>query len=224
MSFIDQSSTPDRVRTEHSRLFAAVLADTLDRMGYREQVVDQRVKHMAGPARLLGPARTVRVETVDAAPQEPYAVLLMAIDTASAGDVLVMDAGGQVTSGLFGGLLANACRSAGIRGAVVDGGIRDIAELELLDFPTFGAATHPSDSYSRQEVVEFDVPVKLGGTLVRPGDHLMADGDGIVVIPGDIVNDVFARAVQKIETESEMRASLKQGMRLREAFATYGVL
>jgi regulator of RNase E activity RraA len=223
MSFTDQNALPPTAH-DLSRLFVAVLADTLDRMGHRDQVVDQRVKYMTGPAHLLGRVRTVKVEAVDAAPAEPYAVLLAAIDTASRGDVLVMDAGGQATSGLFGGLLANACRTAGIQGAVIDGGLRDIAELRLLEFPTFGAATHPSDSYSRQEVVAFDVPVQLGGVPVNPGDHLMADSDGIIVIPGPIFDQVVDRALQKIETESEMRAALKGGVRLREAFDTYGVL
>ncbi|GAA1585257.1 RraA family protein [Kribbella sancticallisti] len=207
-----------------SPLSVAVVADTLDRLSHRNQVVHPRVRHMAGPARLLGRVRTVKVEAVDAAPSEPYAVLLAAIDTASRGDVLVMDAGGQATSGLFGGLLANACRVAGVEGAVIDGGLRDLAELGKLDFPTFGAATHPSDSYSRQEVVAFDVPVQLGGVRVNPGDHLMADSDGVVVIPGSIVDQVVERALQKIDTEAEMRAALRNGMRLREAFDTYGVL
>ena len=205
-------------------LFTAVVSDTLDILGLRHQVVSGRVTHRSGPARLLGRVKTMMVGVVHQPPVEPYKLLLDAIDSARAGDVLVMAAGGQVESGLFGGLLANACRASGVQGAIVDGGIRDVAELDGLGFPTYASGVCPADSYGRQEVVGIDVSVKLGGVDVVSGDVLIADVDGIVVIPSAHASEVLGRSLDKVTAESEMRTALRAGMSLREAFATFGVL
>lgn len=222
MSSIEQNTSLDVDAA--GRLFAAVVSDTLDLMGLRQQVVSHRVVHRTGPSRLLGRVKTAKVALVHEPPDEPYKLLLDAIDSARAGDVLVLAADGQVKSGLFGGLLANACLTSGVQGAIVDGGIRDLAELEGLSFPTYAAGLCPADSYGRQEVVEIDVPVVLGGVEVVTGDALIADVDGIVIIPKDRVSEVLKRALDKVSAEAEMRTALRTGMPLRKAFETFGVL
>jgi 4-hydroxy-4-methyl-2-oxoglutarate aldolase len=225
MGFNHQNSADDDLDSDSgARLFSAVVADTLDLMGLRHQVVNHRITHRSGPSKLFGRVKTAKVSSVLEPPSEPYKLLLDGIDSARRGDVLIMAAGGQVESGLFGGLLANACRASGVQGAIVDGGIRDVAELASLDFPTYAVGLCPADSYGRQEVTEVDVPVVLGGVDVTTGDLLVADVDGVVVVPAGLAPEVLHRALDKISTEAKMRTALRGGMPLREAFETFGVL
>lgn len=208
-----------------ARLYAAVVSDALDAVGSRAHCMDRRIRPAITLERpLLGRAATARSIAVDSPPEQPYETLLDAMDRLTPGQIWVVAAGGEPRSAIFGGLLATAARARGAIGCVVDGGVRDTRELERLAFPTFATGFSPADSFGRDEVVEHGEPVECGGVRVCPGDLVIADGDGVVVVPQELEAEVVERALDKVENEGDMRRELADGLRAADAFAKYGIL
>jgi 4-hydroxy-4-methyl-2-oxoglutarate aldolase len=208
-----------------SKLYSAVVSDVLDTIGLPDQVVRTDLRPVVdGDWVLVGRLRPTRAIAVTERPARPYAKLLEMIDSLRPGDVLFIDAQGRNTSGLFGGLLATAIRAAGGRGAVIDGGTRDVRELNQLGFPTLTRGLCPADSMGRDEVVAIDEPVECGGVRISSGDLLVADGDGLVVIPQDVEERVIELALEKVGGENVVRRELARGMKASVAFERYGIL
>lgn len=207
-----------------ARLFTSVLSDVLDSVGCTGQVAEPGLRPLANTMRVAGYARTARAVMVNRAPDEPYAKLLEAIDGLTSSDVLVLALDPMSHSAIFGGLLATAVRVAKGRGVIVDGYVRDCAEILSLGVPTFVKGLMPLDSFGRDEVVEINEQVTMAGVPVRPGDLVFADYDGIVVVPSAREDEVLELAFKKVEGESEVRDALRNGMPTAEAFARYGIL
>jgi 4-hydroxy-4-methyl-2-oxoglutarate aldolase len=206
------------------RLFTGVLSDVLDALGRPDQVVDLDLTHVVPGGRVVGRAQTARAVGVSEPPAEPYKLLLTAIDATVAGMVLVVGADATSRSSLFGGLLATAVRAAGGEGVVVDGYARDVREIRNIGLPTMVRGFRPLDSYGRDEVVEISAPVTIGGVVIRQGDLIFGDDDGLVVVPSELEADVVERAFAKVDAEGEMRSALAGGMSVSDAFARFGVL
>jgi len=206
-------------------LYSAVVSDILDSLGHTEQVVRGGLRPaISGHWTLVGRARTARAVAVQERPEQPYAQLLRLIDALRTGDVLVIDAGGRDTSGIFGGLLATAVKAAGGRGAIIDGDTRDLRELERLAFPTLARGGCPADSLGRDEVVETDAPIVCGGVRIDSGDLVVADADGIVIVPSAVEDEVVRLALEKVSGEDHVRRELANGMSASVAFERYGIL
>lgn len=219
------TAAPERFDELASKLYAAVVSDILDTLGRNEQVVRADLRPaIGGEWTLVGRVRTARAVAVDAPPERPYAQLLSLIDTMRGGDVLVLDAGGRHSSGIFGGLLATAVKAAGGRGAIIDGDTRDLRELERLGFPTLARGGCPADSLGRDEVVETDAAIVLGGVRIESGDLVVADRDGVVVVPQALEDEVLELALRKVEGEDVVRRELANGMAASVAFERYGIL
>jgi regulator of RNase E activity RraA len=206
------------------RLFTGVLSDVLDSLGSRSQVVDLDFTHVVPERRVVGRAQTARAVCVSEPPAEPYKLLLTAIDATVAGMVLVVGTDPTSRSALFGGLLSTAVRAAGGDGVVVDGYARDAHEIRNIGLPTMVRGFRPLDSFGRDEVVEISAPVTIGGVLIRQGDLIFGDSDGLVVVPSELEAEVVERAFAKVEAEGEMRSALARGMSVSEAFDRFGVL
>ncbi|MGI8879538.1 MAG: RraA family protein [Jatrophihabitans sp.] len=205
------------------RLYAAVLSDVLDQMGCTGQVTSG-LSPIADDMKIAGFARTARAVAVNRAPDEPYKHLMAVIDSMTDGDVLVIAADPFTQSAIFGGLLATAVSAVGGRGVVTDGFTRDVHEIRQIGLPTVARGLVPLDSYGRDEVVEIDQRVSVGGVPVSSGDLVFADLDGVVVVPSDICDEVVTRAMEKVVGEDEVRNALRTGMTTAEAFAKYGIL
>jgi regulator of RNase E activity RraA len=207
------------------RLYSAVVSDILDTLGRTDQVVRAGLRPaIGGEWTLVGRVRTARAVAVQERPERPYHQLLALIDSLRTGDVLVIDAGGRDTSGIFGGLLATAVKAAGGRGAIIDGDTRDVRELERLAFPTIARGGSPADSLGRDEVVETDAPITCGGVRIDSGDLVVADRDGIVVVPAAVEAQVIELALEKVSGEDVVRRELANGMSASVAFERYGIL
>ena len=218
---MEQGHTIGQIR---DRLFTAVLSDILDAVGRPGQVADIDLQAIGDGTPIVGWAQTARAVAVNQAPAEPYAQLLRAIDGTKPGTVLVLEMPPSSTSAIFGGLLATAVQVAGGEGVVVDGYVRDVREIRSIGLPTSARGFRPLDSFGRDEVVSVSEPVSIGGVLVRQGDLVFGDEDGLLFVPADIAKDVVERAFDKVQGESHVRSALKEGLTATEAFATYGVL
>jgi regulator of RNase E activity RraA len=206
------------------RLYPAVVADCLDERGYREQVLAPHIRPLDPASRVAGRAATVQCVDVDAVPENRdawYHGELQAVDALRPGDVMVVS---TCRGSYWGELLATASRYRGARGIVGDCYTRDTLTLLEMGFPTFTAGIHCADSLGRIDVTGWDVPVVCGGVRVEPGDLVLADHDGVVVVPLAVASEVVAAAEEKAAGENDMRARLAEGMSVAEAFRTYGVI
>jgi regulator of RNase E activity RraA len=205
-------------------LSSAVLADVLDGLGHRTTALPHSVRPLKPEWRLFGRAATLRAAPVSAEPERPYAVELECIDLLRPGDVLVAATEADRSSALWGELLSTAARAHGAAGVVLDGLTRDAAKILAMDFPVFAAGFSPLDSKARLDGVSHGQPVRLGDCTVRPGDWVFGDIDGVVVVPAELAETAFARALEKVSGENRVRDELARGRSVREVFDEYGIL
>jgi 4-hydroxy-4-methyl-2-oxoglutarate aldolase len=159
---------------------------------------------IAPDSRLVGPAATCACAVGD------NLALHHLLATAPAGSVLVCDAGGRDDVGYFGELMALEARSRGLRGLVIDGAVRDGSVLGGLGFPVFHRGFAPGRA-AKAEAPLLEEPVELGGVPVVPGDVVVADRDGVLVVPAEEWRSVQKRARRLDEEESELRSALGRG-------------
>jgi regulator of RNase E activity RraA len=205
-------------------LYSAVLADVLDGLGHRTSALPATLRPLRPGWRLFGRAVTLSVIPVAAEPRRPYAVELECVDSLRPGDVLVATTHGDHGSALWGELLSTAARAHGAAGAVIDGLTRDVARIVALDFPVFAAGFSPLDSKGRLDGISHGEPIRVGACVVRTGDWVLGDDDGVVVAPADLADRAFPLALEKATGENRVRAELARGRSAREVFAEYGIL
>src|SRR5512132_2702917 len=202
----------------------AIVSDCLDRMGLRQQVMAPQIRPLYATASLAGFAVTVNCVDVDAPPENPdkyYEGELRAVGALRPGDVMVVS---TCNASYWGELLATASRYRGAVGIVADAYARDIEKLIEMEFPTFVAGISASDSLGRIDVDRVGVPIECGGVTVEPDDLVLADYDGVVVIPSEVAEEVVSLAEEKVLGENFVRDKLAEGMPVWEAFRTYGVI
>ena len=205
-----------------SRLYTPVVADVLDRLGYRDQCLRADIRPLVEGDTVAGVARTVlTVAAREAAPKEPYKGEMAAVDALRHGDVMVVS---SCDGSFWGELLSTAARYRGCRGIVIDGYTRDTRAIKTMGFPVFCRGVYPADSMGRIDVVAHDVPIVCGGVSVNAHDLVLADDDGVVIIPQAVAEQALAAAEQKVRGENLVRLKLAEGMTVTEAFRRYGVL
>jgi 4-hydroxy-4-methyl-2-oxoglutarate aldolase len=205
-------------------LYSAVVCDALDSLGLPNQSPRAPIKPLTVEGVLVGRCKTTLWADMAHEDPQPYELELKAVDTCQADDVLIAAAGGTCRSGLWGELLSTAARRSGCVGAIVDGAVRDVAKMTQMGFPIFARGTCLYDSKNRNRVIDIDVPVEIDGVRFSPGDLVIADADGIVVVPQAAEAEAIAAAWQKVHAENAVRDSIAGGMTATEAFRKFGVL
>jgi 4-hydroxy-4-methyl-2-oxoglutarate aldolase len=211
-------------RDIEENLYSAVLSDALDELDRRDQVMRERIRPVYLKACFAGWARTIQWRDMHYIPDDPYGLEIEAIDSILPGEVVVVSTAESIRNAPWGELMSTAARTRGARGAIVDGLIRDVKTIEKLGFQIFASGIKPVDSRGRGQVVDYNVPIECGGVLVHPGDLIVADYDGVVAIPAELVAPVIERARAKVTKENQSRAALTKGAFLSEVYAKYGVL
>ena len=208
------------------KLSTAVICDILDDLGLRNQAMSDSLYPLDEGYKLVGFAKTVLAYDVFEMPDNPYATELEAMDSILPGEVCVVCTNGNNSNGFWGELMATATVARGGRGAIVDGGIRDIAQLKQMgdEFKVFASGRNPLDSKGRCLVSDYDCPIKCGNVLVNPGDLIFGDIDGIVVVPHEHIAEVVEKAIEKISRENTVRDELCKGRFLKDVFKQYGIL
>lgn len=214
MSFTPQSKN----------LYSAVVADVLDKLGYRNQILSARVKALTPANRVFGQVFTARAVKVSEVPAEPYKLEMEAIDTMQAGDVLVVDAGHIQESAFWGELLSTACKAKGVNGVVMTTCTRDLWALNKMDFPVFGTGVTPADSLGRIDTVEIGKPITIDGINTKNGDWILGDLDGVVIIPSEVAEEAIRLANEKMNGENTVREELAQGIPVADVFKRHGIL
>jgi len=205
-------------------LYSSVLSDILDEAGHRHQVMRPEVRPLYPGAKMAGRAATMLAVAVSELPDQPYRLLMDLLDGVRPGEVVVAAVQGELKAALWGELLSTHTRARGGRGAVVDGLSRDSWGIEDMRFPVFATGVTPADSKGRLEVIAIRQPILVGGVAVADGDLVLADQDGVVVVPASLEDEVVGQALEKVASETTIRDVLRQGASIRKVFDEHGIL
>ncbi|MCE5249474.1 RraA family protein [bacterium] len=206
------------------RFFSPVLQDVMDAMNVRVQCMNPGIRPLDNKMKAWGEAVTIYLETVTKVPDKPFQMEMELLDDTKEGQLIVAQCNAPLLSAFWGGLLTNAAVGHKVSGVVIDGGARDYNEITELNFPVFCKGLSPYDSLGRMDAKERDIPIECGGIRVCPGDLVFADVDGIVVVPQDIVDEVIAKAWEKVIGESKVREELRSGAGVVDTFKKYHIL
>ena len=187
---------------ELARYGTATVSDAMDRFG----ALDSGIRAQWPDARVVGNAFCVWTR-----PGDNLAVH-ESLDRVAPGDVLVVNGGGEVDRALIGELIAIKAKARGLSGFVLDGAARDVADLEGVGVPVFARAATPAGPY-KDGPYRMSVPIAIGGVCVQPGDAMLGDRDGVVVVPRSDLTDVLARTRQIHEGEHAKRIDYARPIR-----------
>ena len=203
--------------------YSAVVCDALDAMGLRRQSPRVPLRPLTVPAVLVGRCKTTLWADMFHEDPRPYELELRAVDDCRPDEVIIAAASGSTNSGVWGELLSTAAGNRGCVGAIIDGS-RDVAVTRRLGFPVFARGTCVYDSRDRQRVIDLDVPVEIDGVRFTPGDLVIADEDGVVVVPREAEAEAVRRAWEKVHAENRVRDEIRAGAKAVDVFRKYGVL
>jgi regulator of RNase E activity RraA len=180
---------------------AAVISDSMSRL----TAGGARLRPMhAGGKVLAGPAFTVKTRPGD------NLFVHKAIDTAKPGDIIVVDAGGDLTNAIVGEMMLTHTETRGIAGVVIYGAIRDYGHVKNHTFPVFAAGVTHRGPY-HDGPGEINVPIAIDGMVIHPGDLVIGDDDGLICIPYEQTEAVYAEAAKRLEGENAQRTRVRNG-------------
>ena len=202
----------DATLAQLMKIPAATLSDAMDEVVGRRGFMSYDMRPVSFTRRMAGRAKTVKYgPATDSDPKKNigprYAIQI--IDESGPGDVLVAVTGDLNITGL-GGLMARTANVRGMEGVVVDGAVRDVAEIEEFGMPVFTRSISPSTMVGRSTSLTRDVPVMCGGVTVAPGDYIIGDRDGVVCVPAGQIDRVIKRAMEMEEAEMKMRPMIRK--------------
>jgi 4-hydroxy-4-methyl-2-oxoglutarate aldolase len=213
------------VRERLAAIYTAALADILDARGLHAQTLPPTIRPLERGAHLAGPGYTVKggpASSPDAASYDTaIRKVLGMLGDVPAGHVAVYACNHDASAHL-GELSVTSLKARGVAGCVLDGGCRDVGFIREEGFPVFCRFVTPEDSTWRWELDATQVPVTIGGVEIEPGDWVVGDDDGVVIVPQAIAEDVLAEAEEKAATESEIRDAVREGMPPLEAYQRFG--
>ena len=179
----------------------ANISDLMNRSG----VLDSRIKKIGG-RKLLGSAFTVKTRSGD------NLMLHKALQMAEPGDVIVVDAGGELKQAITGEIMMATAAQKGIAGVIIDGAVRDVEALQQMEMPIYAAGVTPAGPH-KEGPGEINVPISVGGVVIRPGDILVGDGDGVVVIRPEDALELIEKTKKKQILEEKTMKEIAEGTR-----------
>jgi 4-hydroxy-4-methyl-2-oxoglutarate aldolase len=214
----------DEILQRLQGLYSAAICDALDELGLWTRAMDRGISPLVPTARIVGRARTI---LACPAPElgryrpDTYRRWALAYDRVSQGEVLVIATGAIARGAVWGELRTARLRTVGAAGLVTDGLVRDCSRIIQAGFPVFCAGRSPEDCRGRIEFGEADITVTCGGVQIRPGDYLLGDLDGVVVVPQEVVVDVIQRAEDKDRIHAWIHERLRSGVTAQEVVQSY---
>ncbi len=218
--------------TIRQELFTCVVGDVMDKMALQHQFLPPQIRALRSDMVMIG--RAMPVLAVDVFEEKvagshnqlmakPFGLMLEALDDLKANEVYV-NTGSSPRNALWGELMSIRARRLGAAGAVLNGYLRDTKAVLSLNFPAFCWGSYGQDSAPRYKVVDFRIPIEIGGVRIRPGDFLFGDIDGVCVIPVEAAKEVFSKALEKARGEKLVRKALQEGSSAVAAFEKHGIM
>lgn len=203
----DFERVPPAVVAQASAFAASILADVAGRRG----ALDGRITPLSYSTRLAGPAFTIEVRPGD------NLMIHAAIALARPGDVLVVDGRGDRSCALMGAIMITACKKLGLGGVVLDGAHRDTEDLLALGFPVYSVGSNPNGP-TKNVPGRINWPISCGGVAVNPGDLVVGDGDGVVVVERHRVASILTPAAHKVAEERVRIEEITSGRNTRPSW------
>lgn len=203
-----------KYRARLEKLSTTNVSDALDALGLKGSTYGIR-PIWEGAKKIVGRAVTVKITAAGLTKSKNH-LGVKAIDVAEPGDVIVIDNGGRLDTSCWGGILANGAQQKGISGVVVDGAVRDVDDYVDIKFPVYSRGSVVATARGRIMEEATNMMIQFGGVQVRPGDVVMADRSGVVIIPQEKLDEVVAKAEQLYEKEEAMIAEIKAGHSMLE--------
>lgn len=211
----------DEIIPRLRNLAVATLSDGCDQIVGRRGFLDHDIKARVNARKIVGRAVTV-LEVPCEDDQKPELVFDV-IDEAEAGSVIVISNGSDRNTAIWGELMNAGAVANGHEAVVVDGGTRDVEMIrKQTDFPVYARSIVPTSSIGRYMTIARDIPISLGGVEVRPGDYIVGDEDGVVVIPAEKVEEIASFAEEAEAVEAEMGAFIRDVGSMRAAIEKFG--
>ena len=213
-------------------LFTCVVGDTLDKQNLLHQYLPPQIQPLSRDMVLIGRAMPVLSgdvfqEKIEGSANElsakPFGLMLEAVDDLNQNEIYV-NTGSSPRNALWGELMSVRARKRGARGAVLNGYVRDTKAILAMEYPTFGFGSYGQDSAPRYKVHDFRIPIEISGVLIRPGDILFGDVDGVVVIPSEVEIETFSLALEKMRGERSVRRELEEGSSAVAVFKKHGIM
>lgn len=207
----------------YRKVYSGVVADVLDKRGYRNQIVAGSIQGLTLEMRVAGPAFTCKGAPATDLEPDDWDMRKQFLDSVISGTVVVVDTSGDTSAAHWGELMSTAARGRGATGVVIDGATRDVTQMLAMGFPAFVRYRSPASSIRRWRMSGYDHPVRIGGVLVRPGDFVVGDADGVVIVPAELASDVLVEVESLAVTETNMRQELLEGGTFSEVYDRYQV-
>ena len=213
-------------------LFTALVGDILDQYGHYNQFLPPGLKPVVTNMVIIGRAMPVlesdigeRIvkESGNDKIKQPFGLMFEALDDLKSDEVYICS-GSTASYALWGGLMSIRATKLNAAGAVLDGFVRDTDEIINLRFPTFSLGSYAADQGVRGKVIDYRVPIILGGVVVNPGDIVYGDRDGIIIVPQQLERTVFEGAIEKSRGEKLVKKALEEGMSTVNAFKKFGIM
>src|SRR6516164_3437644 len=212
-------------------LFTCVVGDVMDKIDLQHQFLPPQIQPIRQDMVVIG--RAMPVLSVDVFAEriagsantlmdKSFGLMLEALDDLRRNEIYV-NTGSSPRNALWGELMSARARKLGSRGAVLNGYVRDTKAILDMSFPTFGFGSYGQDSAPRYKVVDFRIPIEIGGILIRSGDILFGDIDGVCVIPVEAEREVFCKALEKVRKENLVKRDLESGLSASSAYDRYQI-
>ena len=207
------------------RVRSAIISDSLDVVGVRTHVMSRNITPLEPSMKCIGYAATIEfIEDDTFDESDPYGEAIDFLDRLHPEDVAVIATNESERSAFWGELFTTAAKSRGAHGMVTDGPLRDTREIEKIGFNVFGHGTLPFDFKGRCRVSRVNQAVVCGGVEVKPRDLVVADADGIAVVPQAYIAQVIGLANERVRRESTVLAELSAGSSVRGAWERHHIL
>ena len=225
--YIEVDYDVEDIARRYKRLYTALIYDTLEiEFGLGGRSMEPGIYPLLHDQQVAGPAFTVIRRTTPNTDPYTHNIRLGLVNSMTPGCVLLSYVQGNKNCGQFGEITATTMRAHGCVGAVIDGSTRDSDYLIAMGFPTFVRWCSPVEGLSRSMTVDYMNPIYVDGVdgmlLINPGDYIFGDGDGVVVVPKDIVVEVLEKAETNFNDEKLSRRAMAEGMDPFEVYNTYG--
>lgn len=208
----------------YRQLYAGAIADILDKNGYRNQALPFAVRPFTKQKSVAGPAFTGQGYPCADPLNNDTETRLAMLESIEPGTVSVWACGGSTDCAHWGEMMSMAASQRGCTGAVIDGGVRDLDFVDRMEYPVFAKFQSPASSIGRWAIREYQVSVRIGVTVIHPGDFVFGDTDGVVIVPRALTLEVLQAAEDVFRREGGMREELRRGISVKDAYARYGSL
>jgi regulator of RNase E activity RraA len=221
MTAADYSAHPKEMVDAYRHVEAASVSDAIEQLLHQKRYMSHRMQAIF-PTKFAGTAVTVLLKQEENHDPGALTGMLKAIDSGGAGSVYVMTVQDGADIAGMGGLMGTAMAARGYAGAVVDGGVRDIPQLKRVQFPVYALGPVPSTSVGHYRFAGADIPIVCDGVAVDPGDIIVADQDGVVVVPKAHAADILIKAQALDNSEHSMYPFIEKYRSIVEAVEKFG--